>query len=463
MKRLFLGLAWILATAYLGSLSGSISGQSEKLFLDELKQLNGDIFWKPADKSDNPITKMGDEARAIFGSIPAPNCIAATAQTFPLEVDGNIVELKPNLAKPDHPLEFEHRGPEGNVVKWTRGIPRCDKPSLTGSVTYCGFNSRLNRVVQASVEWLFFCRKSNSSLELSSDPYWLRSNTQFALFGAIGFNRSTGEIVFFDGRKDKTDFDWSKPFVPPGGRSYGDQIGRALAEAFYDPKFHVACHGCHDNKNAYVITPHARQARVGYFGGHTDQRALAFSLGNYLPKLPRNESSPFRVVGSGYTGIYAPEFRRARTVRDPTGNCTGCHTLTTLTTGKRFAADAVSREPWVAKPTWAQILELREEKRIHARVGAHRTSWALRSGQGKIHPWMVPFVGNDLSHSQLTMSSEEWKILSNCLWGEGGEECGYQPLYSSCPAPRVWSQRRSVHCYDSRCQRTTCRLDWNSR
>ena len=159
------------------------------------------------------------------------------------------------------------------VVKWTQGISRCDKPSLAGPLTFCGLNSRLNRMVKGDVEWLFLCRKSNTSLEVSADPYWLRTNHKFALFGTIGFNKATGEIVFFDGRKDRYEFDWSEPLVPPGGSSYSDSAGRAAAEDLYDSTFEVACFACHDNKNAYVVDPHAAQARVGYFAGDDDLRA----------------------------------------------------------------------------------------------------------------------------------------------------------------------------------------------
>ena len=84
---------------------------------------------------------------------------------------------------------------------------------------------------------------------------------RFALLGTIGFNKSTGEIVFFDGRKDRDEFDWSKPFVPPGGHSYSDAAGRAAAEALYDPTFQIRCHACHDNKSPYVVDPHAGQVQ----------------------------------------------------------------------------------------------------------------------------------------------------------------------------------------------------------
>lgn len=416
------------------------SALKENSFADAVERWNGDIFWEPSSASSNVVTRFGDEARAVFGPIPDGDCGDDAAKSIAVEVEGNVVDLKPNPAKPGHPLEFEHRDAAGSIVKWTDSIPRCDKPSLAGNVTYCGPSSRLNRVVNGNVEWLFFCRKSNATLEVVSDPYWQRSNPKFALFGIIGFNNRSREIVFFDGRKDRKEFDWSKPFVPPGGHSYSDRIGRLEAEDIYDPTFQIQCYACHDNKNAYVIDPHALQARVGYFAGESDPRALAFGLGNYLPETSRKEGAPFRVVGSGYTATYNAEIGRAKTVKDPTGNCTSCHTLTTQTTGQRFAPDAVAKEPRISNPTWAQILQLRLEKLQYARVGRHRTEWALRSGPGKIHPWMVPGDGNELSALAPEISSADWQRLSTCLWDAGGAECGYRPLYSACPAPESGSQ-----------------------
>lgn len=408
-------------------------------FEEAVRRLNGDFFWEPASASSNVISRFGDEARSVFGPIPDADC-AQGAKTIPLEVEGNLVELKPNAGKTGHPLEFEHRDAAGKVVKWTKGIQKCDKPSLAGNVTYCGPSSRLKRVVKGSVEWLFLCRKSTTNLLVGSIPYWEQSNPKFALLGTIGFNSLTGEIVFFDGRKDRSEFDWSSPFVPPGGHSYSDRVGRASAEALYDQTFQVQCYACHDNKNPYVINPHAQQARVGYFGGKDDPRAVAFSLGDYLPETPRNERAPFRVIGSGYTSTHNVELGRAKTIRDPTGNCTACHTLTTQITGRRFAADAAAQEPWISKPTWAQALELREEKKKYAHVGIRRTDWALRSGAGKIHPWMVPGNGNELSALPPAISSADWRRLSNCLWDAGGAECDYRPLYTPCPAPGSKSQ-----------------------
>ena len=412
-----------------------------KSFADAVTRWNPDIFWAPASKSPDVITRFGDEARAVFGPIPDGDCDSPQMKVIPLEVDGNVVDLKPNPTKPGSPLEFEHRNENGEVVKWTATLPKCDKPSLTGSSTYCGLNSRVVRVMRGNVEWLFLCRKSNISQEVSTDPYWTRSNPKFSVFGTIGFNRKSGEIIFFDGRKDRSEFDWSKPFVPPGGRNYSDEIGRAAAEKIYDPTFQISCHACHDNKSPYVIDPHIEQSRVG-FRSVGDSRSTAFSLGDFLPYRTRLPGAPFRVVGTGYTGTYRNELSQARTVEDPTGNCTSCHTLTTQVTGRRFAADAAGHEPTVTLPTWVQLLELHEEQIVYAEIAAHRTDWA--AGSGGIHPWMLPGSGNDLSSGTPRLSSEDWRKLSDCLWGAGGSECGYRPLYTGCPAPEAEDEGSSL-------------------
>ena len=266
-------------------------------------------------------------------------------------------------------------------------------------------------------------------------PYWQRANPKFALLGTIGFNKSTGEIVFFDGRKGRGDFDWSQPFIPPGGHSYADREGRATAENLYDPTFQIQCSACHDNKSAHIVNPNIQQARVGYLAGKNGPRADAFSLGDLLPTAQRSRSTPFRVIGSSYTGTYRLELERAKTVRDPTGNCTECHTLTTQMTGQRFAADAVAREPVIAYPKWGQRLRLTAEQGKLRQIDNHRTRWASRAGPGKIHPWMVPIDGNELGALSPEISSSDWQALSNCLWGAGKAECGYRPLYTACPAP----------------------------
>lgn len=410
-------------------------GFADNSFAQAVQRWNGGFLWEPASASANTITRFGDEARAVFGPIPDGDCSDSSAKAMPLQVEGNVADLKPNQEKAGHPLEFEHRDIEGKLVKWTSGIARCDKPSLAGSSTYCGLNSRLNRVVKGNVEWLTFCRKSSASLEVEPVSYWQKSNPKFALLGTIGFNRLTGEVVFFDGRKGRGDFDWSQKFVPPGGRSYADREGRATAENLYDPTFQIQCSACHDNKSAHVVNPNIQQARVGYLAGRNGLIAAAFSLGDMLPEAPRHRATPFRVIGSSYTGTYRLEIERARTVRDPTGNCTECHTLTTQMTGQRFAADAVAREPVIAYPKWGQRLRLTAEQEKLRQIANHRTKWAFRSGPGKIHPWMVPVDGNELGALPPEISSSDWRVLSNCLWGAGKAECGYNPLYTACPAP----------------------------
>jgi hypothetical protein len=411
-------------------------GLEEKHFAETVQRWNGDFLWAPASASIDPISRFGDEARSVFGNIPEGDCSDGVARTLPLQIDGNLVDLKPNLAKEGHPLEFEHRDAAGNRVRWTSGVAQCDKPSLAGSAAFCGLNSRLSRVERGNVEWLFFCRKSSPSGEIEPTPYWQRSNPNFALLGVIGFNRSTGETTFLDGRKAPGEFDWSRTFVPPGGHSYSDRRGRAEAEALYDPTFHVECSACHDNKSPYVITPSIQQARVG-FAGNGQESAADSGLGNYLPAMRRDRAAPFRVVGSAYTATHRVSLERAMTVRDPTGNCTECHTLTTQVTGQRFAADAVAKAPTINQPSRSQFLRLKAEQRKLREINTHRTAWATRQGTGKIHPWMIPVDGNDLSAHAPEISSSDWDVLSNCLWGAGGPECDYRPLYTGCPPPGV--------------------------
>lgn len=404
-------------------------------FADSINRWNGNYLWEPASASTDIITKLGDEARAVFGPIPDADCGDAAARIIPLEIDGNIVDLKRDPTKTGSPLQFEHRDIADNIVGWTSEVARCDKPSLAGNVTYCGMNSRVSRRVTGNVEWVALCRKSSPHLELDPEPYWQKDNPAFARLGIIGFNRLSGEIVFFDGSKERAGFDWTQTFVPPGGHSYADRNGRAAAAALYDPTFQVQCSACHDNKSPYVIDPHIGQARVGYSNGARGREAGAFSLGDYIPKTPHTEQLPFRVVGSAYTATYGNDLARARTIRDPSGNCTECHTLTTQVTGQRLAADAAGREPTITKPDWAQLLKVRAERLKLDQINLHRTEWALRSGAGKIHPWMVPQDGSNVAAMGPEIGDDDWQQLSNCIWEAGGQSCGYRPLYSTCRAP----------------------------
>lgn len=412
------------------------SAGSDVQFAANIIALNGDIFWAPASKSIAPITQFGDEARSVFGPIPTIDCTSA-ALTTRTEVNGNSVDIKPNPNKQGSPLEFEHRDPSGRVVMWTTTLPECDKPTLAGGWkdTYCGLNNRFNVVNRGAVEWAAFCRKVNGA-EVTANPYWQASNPLFTLLGMIGFNQSTGETVFFDGREHDYTFDWSQPFPAPGGNSYADAVGRAAAEATYDPEFGVECSFCHDNKNSHIVNPHIGLARVGY---RDDTIRNAFGIDDgYLPQFTQQQDAPFRVIGSAYTATYKTDLIAALSVRDPTGKCRGCHTFTTQEIGQRFAADAVAQQPYAVNSND----DLQFEIKKFGEMDAHRTPWARATGLGKIHPWMVPTDGNDLSGTPAQMTGSDWQKLSNCLWGQGGSECHYERLFTSCPAPE--SSRSNV-------------------
>src|SRR3546814_13436190 len=98
------------------------------------------------------------------------------------------------------------------------------------------------------------------------------------------------------------------------------------------------------------------------------------------------------VCSSDLTRKYRAALAQARTVRDPAGQCTGCHTLTTQLTGQRFAADAVARPPWVSFPSWAQLLTLQDERFVYAQVPAHRTDWALQIGSASCRERVCQYV-----------------------------------------------------------------------
>ena len=118
-----------------------------------ISKWNGDIFSAPASKDSDPITMAGDEVRAVFGPIPRfdvttigkvirPDGWTIETAILATEVEGNIVELKPNRSKSGKPLELEHRDFRGSVVKWTATVGKCDKPSFATGVTICGTGSR---------------------------------------------------------------------------------------------------------------------------------------------------------------------------------------------------------------------------------------------------------------------------------------------------------------------------------
>jgi hypothetical protein len=394
----------------LNLLSGPLSIAPD-YFAKKILAWNGEIFWAPASKSDDYNLRFGDEARAVFGPIPAfdvttlgkttrsDGSSVVTASLY-AEVDGNRIELKPNPNKQGNPLEYEHTDADGNVVKWTATVDKCDKPSLAGGVTPCGTASRLSRVVRGNVEWIALARKTKKDpAPLDNDPYWQQGNPAFKLLGYIGFNKTSGEVVFFDGTYSGMKLDWKSAIVAPGGKGYSDEEGRTLAANIYDDAFRSDCIGCHDNKEPRIITPYIKQARVGY---RETRLAKAFSLGDLLPNATRSRRAPYRVVGSSYTALHTRTISTTRTVMDPAQNCTSCHPLTSGNTA-RFASDAVGR--------LGSLIDDKGEE------NAFRTAWALRSGAGKIHPWMVAGDGNDLSADPPVpeISDADWNKLKAVL------------------------------------------------
>jgi hypothetical protein len=160
--------------------------------------------------------------------------------------------------------------------------------------------------------------------------------------------------------------------------------------------------------------------------------STTFSLGDYIPEVKHRETAPYRVIGSAYTATFSDIITTERTAQDPTGQCKGCHSFTTGVTGQRFSADAVAKAPTANNP---QIPDLKEEIQAFQQTSSRRTQWATTQGAGKIHPWMVPGDGNDLSGSPAGMTDVDWAKFSNCLWGNGSRECGYKQVYTSCVNP----------------------------
>jgi hypothetical protein len=76
----------------------------------KIAKWNGDIFWSPASKSTDINLQFGDEARAVFGPIPAFDVTTIGKTNLPdgstmltgvlySEVNGYRIELKPNTSK----------------------------------------------------------------------------------------------------------------------------------------------------------------------------------------------------------------------------------------------------------------------------------------------------------------------------------------------------------------------------
>jgi len=394
-------------------------------FASKVLKWNGHILWAPASKTTDINLQFGDQARAVFGPIPPfdltqlgttarPNGWTQVTGVLVGEVEGNQIELAPNPNVPGSPLQFKHLDIHGNILGWTPTIAKCDKPSLAGGVTPCGTSSRIARAVKGNVEWIALARKTYGVQTLSADPYWMPSNSSYALIGYIGFNRVSGEVVFFDGTYSGMKFNWNSPTVPPGGTGYSDDAGRAIAAQTYDSTFRIECVACHDNKKPRIITPYIKQARVGY---RDSALATAFSLGALLPSLPRQENAPYRVVGTSYTAVHAQTINQARMVDDPGQNCNVCHGLTNNGTG-RFASDAVGKLGTLIGDPGVE--------------NSYRTDWALRTGAGKIVPWMVPDNGNDISTVPLTLSDQDWANLKAVI---DNPPVGALPVFTSAPAP----------------------------
>ncbi|WOH63610.1 hypothetical protein [Bradyrhizobium sp. BWA-3-5] len=398
-------------------------------FSSKVIQWNGDIFWAPASKETDINLRYADEVRAVFGPIPAfdvttlgrftrsDGSVIETRATY-VEVEGNRAELKPNASKPGSPLEYEHRDKNGAFMKWTATIDKCDKPSLAGGVTPCGTASRVSRIEKGNVEWIALARKTRGPEVLKPEKYWSETDNSYALLGYIGFNQSTGELAFFDGSYEGMRFDWSAPTVAPGGRGYNDTVGRSLAAKTYDATFRIDCAACHDNKEPRIITPYIKQARVGY---RDAGMSAAFSLGDLLPERTRNSKTPYRVVGTAYTAAHKGQLDGNRTIVDPARNCTSCHGLTNGGTG-RFASDAVGRLGTISGDAGVE--------------NGFRTDWALRTGAGKIHPWMYPEPqGNDLGEPQPALISDaDWDKLRMVIENADADPRSVK-TYTDAPAP----------------------------
>ncbi len=190
-------------------------------------------------------------------------------------------ETKPEYRRRS-PLQFEHRDTAGNVVRWSTEIASCDKPSLAGNVTYCGMNSRVSRRVAGSVEWVSLCRKSSPHLEIDPEPYWQKENPTFTRLGIIGFNRQSGEIVFFDGGKDRHDFNWTQiftsgwPFVCRRQRSRGSR--QALRPDIPNPVFRMP----RQQEPLWQSSPISARPGLDIMAEQTAKGPLRFSLGDYI-------------------------------------------------------------------------------------------------------------------------------------------------------------------------------------
>jgi hypothetical protein len=406
-----------------------------KAYSDLLTTWNEDVFWAPASGftgSNHWVNLFGDEARSVFGPIPEIDCGNQAGVPFRAEHEGEKVtddNLNEIVASYD-PLSPTKLG---STEASNDPETVCDKPSLanTGGRHACGTNSRIshfNNIGNSNVDWVVLCRKGTYGGIFYDIDYWSDESRDFALLGIIGFNASTGEVVFFDGTNKRHNrelpliFSWKHKYPPPGGFGYRDP-DRWVASEVYDYTSQLRCEGCHDNKEPWIMTPHLKYRGFGYRDVELENR---FALEIKLPLVqPRSDKSPYRVIGTRYTR-YAD--LTSKTFRDPTGSCTYCHTLTTDWTGKVLAYDAVGRknmnEPY---------------KSFFEKVHEARTDWAKR--RHNTHPWMVPWLGPNVKPNPETgwtpteIDEKNWDRIAACINEISTEDCQYKNVYTSCPAP----------------------------
>jgi hypothetical protein len=305
----------------------------------------------------------------------------------------------------------------------------------------------LKSELSPEVDWVVLCRK-NATLErlVSESDYWHAENPDFSLLGIIGFNPNSGEVVFFDGtnyaggRSDQSMFSWAQPYPPPGGGGYNDFEGRKRAYKLYSYSERIACEGCHDNKEPWIVTPHLKYRGFGY---NDLVRESKFGVDNILPLVqPRSDEAPYRVIGTRYT---RDAELSNKTFRDPTGSCTYCHTLTTGWTGKVLAYDAVGKinpnDPY---------------KAVFDKVNASRTTWAKR--KKNTQPWMVPWLGPNVKLNPETglypseIDQKNWSRIAHCINETSTEDCQYRRAYTSCPIP----ESTKTECAPNEDRNNTC-------
>ena len=177
------------------------------------------------------------------------------------------------------------------------------------------------------------------------------------------------------------------------------------------------------------MTPYMKHARVGY---RDPRRQELGSVGDLFPENLRNDRSPYRVVGTYYTTIHGDTLDTAMSIGHPSPLkvCTECHGITNKGTG-RFTSDAVAR-----------LGELPDD---NAPENQFRTAWAERSGLGKIHPWMLPVAGQDISQTPLAepISEDEWQKLKAAII-DPTSISGSKKIYTATPAPGSGSKPETL-------------------